>query len=243
MRGKLIGDPVFTAPVDELLAQTCHDLFILLPHCLAEDVSLGEREPGELLRHLHHLILIDRETVRLLEDLLQVRMRVVDLLAAAASLHVVIGHPALQRTRTIQGEESDQILEPVRLHAADEGSHPRTFELEDPRGLPLADHPEGLLVVEWDRFDVDVDPGPLVQGRTCLIDQGEVPQPQEVELQEADRRNIVHVKLGDDLAFAHAQERDMVEEWIGRYHHPSSVSRGVTRQSLETPADIDYLFD
>ena len=35
----------------------------------------------------------------------------------------------------------------------------------------------------------------------------------------------------------------MVEEWIGRYHHPGSVSRGVTRQSLETPADIDYLFD
>ena len=66
-------------------------------------------------RDLHDLLLVDDDAVGVLEDRLQRRVRVLDLLAPVLAVDEVVDHAALERTRAVERAGGDDVLEAVGL--------------------------------------------------------------------------------------------------------------------------------
>jgi len=82
-RSKRVGlvalDAAFGRALDEMRALLLHLPADFLTHCAAQQVRLAEREAGEDLRGLHHLLLIDDDAEGLLQDRLELGMDIVGL--------------------------------------------------------------------------------------------------------------------------------------------------------------------
>jgi hypothetical protein len=114
-----------------------HLLGLLLAHRPAQHVGAAERVAGQHLRDLHHLLLVEDHPVGVPEHRFQVRgMQVIARrLAAVLAVDEVIDHARLQRPGTKQRHQRHDVLEAVRLQAADQVLHAARFELEHRRRL------------------------------------------------------------------------------------------------------------
>ena len=83
----------------------------------------------------------------------------------------------------IERDERDDVLDTVRLEAAERVPHACAFQLEDAHRSAAAQHLVGRLVVERDRGEVDLDPG-LAQNFARIVEHGERLEAQQVELHE-----------------------------------------------------------
>ena len=117
---------------DEDGALLRHLLGLLLAHRAAQQVGAAEGVAGEHLRDLHDLLLVEDHAVGGFEDRFEARMQVVDRAVAAAVLAVdeVIDHARLQRPGAKQRHQRHDVLEAVRLQAADQVLHAARLELE-----------------------------------------------------------------------------------------------------------------
>ena len=83
------------------------------------------------------------------------RMDVVGLLLAV--LHRAIGRDVGHRAGTVERDQRDDVLEPVGAHFDERLAHARAFQLEHADRLAAPEHFVGLLVVERDLGEIDVD--------------------------------------------------------------------------------------
>jgi len=139
-------------------------------------------------------------------------------------LDVLVGHSRSRGAGAIEGEQRDEVLESIRLHASDEVRHPRALQLEDAGSSSVADQSEGRLIVERDRLYAELNAGVGLERFAGILNEGEVAQSEEIELEEADGLNVDHVELRDELLFSEPEEGDMAEEFVGRDHDPCGVS-------------------
>ena len=80
--------------------------------------------------------------------------------------------------------------------------------------------------------------------RSASTSSGERGQPEEVELDEADLLDVLHVELGHRHVGARvAVERDELVERAVADHDAGGVGRGVARQALELLRDADQAGD
>ena len=196
--------------------------------------SAGEN-PAELLGDLHVLLLVDADRVRLARDRLEARVGVRDLLAAvlARGVHRDVAH----RPRPVERDEGDEVLELGRLHRAERLAHARRLELEDAGRVPAREHRVRLRVVERERSDVDA-----ADELDRLVDDVEVPQAEEVHLQQAELDDVVHADLRDHLLVgALLLQRDDLDERLRADHDAGRVDRVRARQPLERPREVDDL--
>jgi len=107
----------------ELGAFLLHEFANLLTASLAQVVRLGERVPGEALRHAHHALLIDHEAVRVTQNFPSVRVKILDRLSSVLSIGEVIVHVDAHRTRSIQGDDGRDVLECRRVHGPQQLLH------------------------------------------------------------------------------------------------------------------------
>ena len=137
------------------------------------------------------------------EDRLELRQLVLDLAPAMLAFHPIVNHARLQRPRTIQRVEHNQVFEAIGFRLPQQLAHPGALELEDPEGGAVLKYPVGLRVVERNVVDVEVDPlGPL-DLLQAVVDERERAQPEEIHLQEADPFDLLHVPLrGEFVALA-----------------------------------------
>ncbi len=164
----------------------------LLPDCLAKSLGFCRSEPGELLRDLHVLLLVDADRVGRAGDRLESRVEERHRLAAV--LAGGVGGDVPHRSGPVQRDERNEILELGRLDLAQGLAHARRLELEHARGLPTREHGVRLRVVECDPGDVEAA-GKL----DGLVDHVEIAQAEEVHLQEAEIDDVVHADLRHDL--------------------------------------------
>ena len=138
VRGLSLGHAACDRAADEDRALLGHFLGLLLAHRLAQQVGAAESVAGEDLRDLHHLFLVQDDPVGLGQHRLQVRVQVVDRPAGRLVLagDEVIDHARFQRPRAEQRHQRDDVLEAVRLQAADQILHAARFELEHRRRAP-----------------------------------------------------------------------------------------------------------
>ncbi len=207
----------------------------LLADRLAQGLGLGGREPGELLRDLHVLLLVDADRVRPAGDRLQTPVGERHLLAPrlARRVHRDVAH----RPRPVEGHERDEVLELGRLDRPQGLAHARRLELEDAGRVAAGEHLVRLRVVERER--ADVDPADELDG---LVDDVEVAQAEEVHLQQAELDDVAHVQLGDDLrARALLLQGDDLDERLGADDDAGRVDRVRAREPLERPREVDDL--
>ena len=151
--------------VDEALALLRHLLGFLLAHGAAQQVGFAERVAGQPVGDLHHLFLVDDDAQRFLQDFLQFRKFVFDLLAAVLAIDEVVDHAALNRAGTVERVQSGEIFDGIRLVAAQHVAHAVRFKLEHAGGQAVVkDLLVGLLVVERNAFEIDA-----ARPRVCSI--------------------------------------------------------------------------
>ena len=235
---------------DELVALLGDDLADLLAHRLAQVVRLGERVAGDLLRHPHHRLLVDHQAVGVAEDLLEVRVQVLDRLAAVLAVGVVVVHVRRHRPGPVERDEGGDVVEAGRLQRPHEGAHRAALELEhaDPRAA-LQELQRGV-VVERDGVDVEVGVAVGVQHLDGVGDDVEVAQAEEVHLQQAELLDAVHLELRDDrrhlgrlAGLGLALHRQVLGERFLGDHDGGGVDAVGALQALEALGDVDDLLD
>ena len=172
-------------------------------------------------------------------------MRIGDLLAAVLALRVLGVLPHRQETGAVQGHARHQVLEPIRLQQLDQVLHPCGLHLEHADRVAAAQHRVGLVVIQRHVIDVELDPA-VVQMPQRLGDHREVPQAEEVHLEQAELRDAVHVELRHHLlrvvaGILRQLERQVLDERSVADHDAGGVHGVLAPQSLEGARGVDDL--
>ena len=234
-------DVVRSRAVDEGSLLLVHLGFELLTHGPAQQVGTAQRVPGQRLRRLHHLLLINHDAVGLGNDRLEQGVQVVDLLLAVLTADV--GRNVLHWTRTVEGDDGDDVFEAVGTQLAQHVAHPGGFQLENAHGLGPAQHFKHLGIIQRDAVDVEIRleaaDQPLGFG-----DDSQGLEAEKVELDQPRRLNPFHVELGGGHIRARILvERDQFGQVTITDHHPGGVGRGVAEQAFEPLTDIEQFGD
>ena len=139
-----------------------------LTHGLAEGVALSAGEVGEQTRQEHHLLLIDGDSVGVLEIFLH-HGDVILYLAAAMLSGDELGD-VVHRAGTVEGVHGYEVLEGGGLELAEIFLHTGRLKLEGAGGAALAIELVGLGVGYVDGVDVDVDALGAFDVGECFLD-------------------------------------------------------------------------
>ena len=167
----------------ELGLQGVHLVDELFTHGLAQCVALATREVGEQSRQQHHLLLVDGDSVGVLEVLLHHGYVVDD-----GRLAVLAGDEVgdvVHGARSIEGVHGYEVLEYRRLQLAQVLLHSRRLKLECSRGASLAIELIGLRVVDGYCVDVDIDASRELDVGDGLLDYRQGFQSEEVHLYQS----------------------------------------------------------
>ena len=177
----------------EALALGDHLLKLLLTHGAPQEVSITERIAGDLLRHPHHLLLIDRHTISGFQHRFQVGVSIPNAFGVLLSLN--IDRDVLHRARTVQRDDGDHVFEAVRAHLLQRVAHACAFQLEHAQRVATGHQVIGRLIVKTAPFRTDI--------ATVTPDEFQRPvdhrqgfQAKEVELHKSGCLGVFHVELG-----------------------------------------------
>ncbi len=228
-------DAALDRALGEDLALGVHLGAYLLAHGAAQQVGRAQAVAAHLLGDLHHLLLVDHDAVGFGQDLAQLLVRRVPLLAVLAPAIVRdVGH----RAWAVQRHGGDQVLQAGRTHLPQHVAHAGTFELEHAGGVAAGQHLEGARVVERQHRQVDGDTEALEHLHAALQD-GERGQAQEVELHQAGLLDELHVVLGDQhVALGVAIQRHQLVQRTVADHHAGGVGAGVAVQPFQLQRDL-----
>ncbi len=224
------------------------DLLLLLAHRLAEQVGLAQGVAGDLLGEPLHLLLVDDQAVRRPENLraglLQLGVDRRDLLLAVLAERVVGVGVGAHRAGPVERAGRGDVLEVVRAHQPQERAHPGTVHLEDAERVTAAEQVVRRLVVQWQLEQVDLLAAAHLDVANRVVHDGEVAQPEEVHLQQAERLAGRVVELRDHRAVGLAlHQRHVVGQRLGRHDHPGCVHAGLADQALQALRGVDDLLD
>ena len=232
-------DAVADRALDEALLLRRHLLLDLLAHGAPKQVGLAEREAGEHLGDLHHLLLVDDDAVGLAEDRRDHVVQALDALAPVLAVH--IGVDVVHRARAVQRHDGDDVLEAVGLELPERIAHALTFELEHADRVALLQQRERRRVVERQLGGIDVDTAPGNQ-LPRRLDHGERLEAEEIELHQPRGFGPFHAELGcRQLRARIAVERHEVDQRPVGDDHARGMGRGVAVKTLEPLADIEQL--
>ena len=171
------------ALLQELRLHFGNEVRLLFAHRLPQRIRLALREAGQLLRQQHHLLLVHRDSVRLLEVFFA-RVEVIrDGLLPVLPLDK--RRDVFERPRTVQGVHRNEIAKHRGLQILEVLLHPRGFVLEDADGLAALEELVGLSVVEREAVRVEIDTVAVLDIAHRVLDDGQGFQAQEVHLEEA----------------------------------------------------------
>ena len=180
---------------------------------------------------------------RLLQDRLQLRQLVLDLLAAPLALDEVFDHAALDGPRTVERVQGREVFDRGGLVAPQHIPHAVRFKLEDAGGQArVEDLFVGHLIVERQRLQVQLLAARLLDQPQCSIDDGERGEPEEVHLQQAQLLHRLHVVGGNDFVVLGAMQRNQLGQRLRRNHHAGGMHTGVAHQAFQLLGGVDQLF-
>jgi len=120
-------------PRDKPLTLLGHHLADFLPHGLPQVIRLGHGIVCKGTGNVHDLFLINNDAVRVFQDGFELREEVSDRNATILSFHKFIMHPAVQGSRTIKGDQRDDLFKAGGFEAPKQVFHARAFQLENAR--------------------------------------------------------------------------------------------------------------
>ena len=211
-------------------------------HRPAHLVGLREGGPGRLGDDPQHLLVEDDDPLGLGERRDESVVEELRPRPAVPGLEEGADHVRLHRSGTEEGDVDDEVVELGRGELADELALPRALDLEAPERAGRADHREGRRVLERDVAPVvEVDPDPLdaldlpdgVRHRRLH------PDAEDVELEQAERLDVVLVELTHGEAQPARLDRGAVEQPPVGEDDPARVQGDVPGQPVEPLDEVE----
>ena len=178
---------------DELLALRPEDGRLLLADRKPQSVGLRSCEAAQGDRGGHDVLLVDEDPVGLLQVGLEQRVQVGHRLLAVLAPNV--GGNVVHRPGSVQGDQGGEVVYGRGAEVADVAAHARRLELEDAGRLAGGEELECLGVVERDAIEIDLDAALLPDEVDGVTQDRQVREAEEVELQESERLDPVHLVL------------------------------------------------
>ncbi len=110
--------------------------------------------------------------------------------------------------------------------------------------MPLGEHRKGLLVVEGNVLDIDINVVVIFYSSNCIGQNRQVFNTQKVELKQADPifAHTMHFVLGDELTRLGVDlNRHVIIEWFGCNYDAGGVDAYVPGASFDFLREIDNL--
>ena len=184
---------VLRALLEKLRLHRVDDGLFLLTHGLTQGITLTTSEVGQLTGEQHHLLLIDRDAVGVLQVLLHAGDIILDtrrVFLTGDELGDVI-----HRSRAIEGIHSDEVFEDRRMKLLQIFLHSRRLKLERSDGTTLLIELIGQVVVNRDVVKVYLLSRCLLDHLHRLFQLREGFQAEEVHLDKTSRLDDVAVVL------------------------------------------------
>ena len=196
-------------------------------------IGVGEVVACERRERADHLFVEDDHPEGLLQRRTQVGMRVGRAREPGTPGDVGPDHVGFHRAGTEQRDVDDQVLEPLGLELLEQLALSRRLDLEATEGVGGADQLEGRLVVERDPIEIDLlagGPGDLIDRMTHRREHA---HPEDVELQVAERLDVVLVGLDHAVTARAALQRHPLHQVMAGKHDAARVQRDVPREPVE----------
>ena len=161
-----------------------------------------------------------------------------------AVLPADVGRDVVHRPRAVQGDHRSEVVDRRRPELADVAPHARRLELEDAGRLAARQQLERRGVVERDRIEVDLDPAVGLDQLDRLAQDRQVRQAEEVELEQPERLDGVHLELGHEpVRVRRALEWHELGQRLAADHDAGGVGARVAGDALELAGEVDELAD
>ena len=142
----------------------------------------------------------------------------------------------VHRPRPVQRHQRDDVLEAIRPGILQHALHAAAFELEHGDGLGLGQQLVGRLVVQRQFFQAEIGHGRIELADVAhrAIQDRQRGQSQEVELDQADRLDVVLVVLRHHAGIAAlGVQRAKIGQLAGRDQHAAGVHADAARDALD----------
>ncbi|MDR9160943.1 hypothetical protein FEP45_06023 [Burkholderia multivorans] len=244
--GELARVSALEHPVDDLVVIFA-EIALALPcgHRAPQRIGLVRREARRDDRDLHHLLLEDRHAERAFEHRLERVARIRDLALFFAGhdpapLQIRMHGAALNRPRPHDRYLDHEVVVFARLQARQHRHLRARLDLEHADRVGAADHVVGVVVVarnvvEPERLPVRLQAAPRGDHVECAMQRRQHPEREHVDLQQAERFEIVLVPL-DHAPPVHRGILDRHEprELAAADHETARVLRQMARK-IEQP--------
>ena len=223
--------------------EACDDLFLLFADGLDALVGFAQLNVAHTIQDAHHLLLVDHDSVGLLQDSVHRRMHFAWWFATVFDIHVFHHHSAFQRTGTIQGGCGNDVGKAVRTHFGQQVPHAAGFQLKYTLGFTSLQQSKGARIcqVVLDLLEVKVRMR-MLHVLDGFVQNRQVAEPQKVHLQQADLFNGRSVPLRNDVFLAGdcLQGQYGIEWHIGN-HDSGRMRTGTACQTLDRHGEIQQL--
>ena len=172
--------PVFLSAFDEFRLHVVQLVAQLLSHRLSQSVRFASREVGQQARQKHHLLLVDRDSISVLQIFLHDGNIVFDRLPSVFTVDKV--GDIVHRSRTVERIHGDKVFECRRLEFAQILLHPCRFKLERSDCPSVAIQLVGGWIVNGYFVDIQFDAFALADILDCFLYDGQGLESQKVHL-------------------------------------------------------------
>ena len=212
-------------------------LGLLLTHGSTQHVCLAQRIACQDSCGGLHLLLIDDQTIGLIEHLLEGLVELgVDrrnLLQAVLALGVVGVRVHRHRARSVQGNKCGDVVEVIGLERLEQRAHAVGIELEHAERVSARQQLVRLPVIERDLRVVDDALAVVLDVGERVADDRQVGQAEEVHLDQAERFARMVLERGGDGAVGALQQRRGVGDRRGTHDRGARVDSGLANQPLD----------
>ena len=232
---------VLLSALNELSIKRLKNVYLLLTHRLTQLVRLTFREACNLLGDKHDLLLIDGDTIGLLQELLHGRKVIRNRLVASFSGNE--RRNVVHRTRTIQRIHRDKVLETLRMQLLEPLHHTRGLELEHTLRIAIRINLISLRVVNRNFFNVNVNAESLLDFGKTYLDDCQCLEAEEVHLQHTyvlDERTLIlgHPNLLVGSLIHTQGDRDIVSKVASSDNHRA----GMDTDLADAPLKLEGIF-
>ena len=223
---------------DEYPAMLRHLLRQLLAHRAPQKIGAAQGIATDQLRDLHHLLLVHHHAIGRAENGLEARIGVLHALPAVLAVDKI--GDEVHRSRPIERDESDEVLETVRPGALEEISHPARFKLEDAGCIARGEQSVSCRVIQRKKAQVQRCGGGALRFPHPAdvlkrpIENRQGGETEKVEFHESDGLDILHVELRHHaLRTVGGVERTEISQFSGRNQHPARMHAHIAGKPLE----------
>ena len=239
--GDLTHDSVALHPLVQPLTQRLDTLDpALRTHGAAQQVGIFSGASAHSHCHLHQLLLEHGNTEGTREGLLELRMQVGDGLLPKLAPHIGVHGPSLDGTGPNKRDLYHQVVETAGLQPGEQPHLGPGFHLEHPDRIGAAQHVVDAGLLLRNRLECPLLTDVFAHQVEAVLEGGEHPQAQQVELDEPHPGAVVFVPLqhGAPIHSAVLDRADLAHRTIGE-HHSTGVDAQVPGKLQDFVRQVD----